>query len=137
MKTMLRFEQAHRDKSVGRMRACFHDDAVIESVASGGLALGPDETIEALHLAFSDSMYLIGDWRYEPLDDDLVLSWTTTRHGEGREHHHETVYRITIGRDGLMWRVGLFRRRADALASVEQHRAQADSADESGWRIAV
>ena len=33
----------------------------------------------------------------------------------------ERVYRLTVGKEGLMWRVRLFRRRDDALACLEEH----------------
>jgi hypothetical protein len=123
METMRRFEQAHQRRSVDGMRQCFHDDALIESVASDGSALGPDETVEALRDAMTDGMYLIAGWEYEPLAPELVLSSTTTRHRttEGG-HSHETVWRLTEGRDGLMWRVWLFYSRADALAALRHLR---------------
>jgi hypothetical protein len=128
METMRRFEQAHRDRSIEQMRACFHDEATIESVASDGSPLGPDETVEALRSAMSDGMYVIAGWQYEPLAPELVLSSTTTRHRtpEGG-HAHETVYRLTEGRGGLMWRVRLFHSRAEALAELRLLRAESEA----------
>lgn len=121
MSTLKRFESAHGRGSVEEMRACFHDEALIESVASAGHQLGPDETAEALQAALQDGLYLIADWRYEEISPGVVLSWTAARHRSARGGvSHETVYRLTVGRDGLMWRVSLFPSRAEALAELER-----------------
>ena len=122
MEAILRFEQAHRRRSVTDMRSCFHDEALIESVASNGRALGPDETAEALGRALADGVYSIRDWRYEELAPQLVLSWTGARHlvGDSRMRD-ELVCRLQVGRDGLMWRVKLFRSREAALEHLERH----------------
>jgi hypothetical protein len=121
MTTLLRFESAHQRGSVSEMRACFHDEALIESVASGGRPLGPDETAAALRAAIEDSLYVISDWNYEEIRPGVVLSWTAARHRSASGGiAHETVYRATIGRDGLMWRVKLFDKRGDALAYIEE-----------------
>jgi hypothetical protein len=122
METMKRFEAAHERGLVDATRACFHDGAIIESVASEGAPLTADATAEALREALSDGVYAIGDWSYEEIDPEVVLSWTTTRHrANGRGVQHETIYRLTSGRDGLMWRVKLFSSRDEALAYVEQN----------------
>src|SRR4051812_26358245 len=65
LESLLRFEKAPRRRSPEAMRACFHDDALVESVASRGEALGPDDTLEALARAFEDGVYSVRDWRYE------------------------------------------------------------------------
>jgi hypothetical protein len=120
METVKRFEAAHAQRSIEGMRACFHDDALIESVASYGKPLGADETAEALRAAFNDGVYAIGDWAYEEIAPDTVLSWTGARHRRlGSGMSDETVYRLIMGRDGLMWRVTLFGSRADALADPQ------------------
>jgi hypothetical protein len=122
LEAVLRFEQAHRRQSVADMRGCFHDEALIESVASNGRALGPDETAEALRLAFGDGVYSIRDWRYEEVTPQIVLSWTDARRliADARMRD-EVVCRLISGRDGLMWRVKLFRTRDEALLHLEQH----------------
>lgn len=122
MATLLRFELAHRQRSVTRMRACFADAALVESVASDGRVLSADETVSAIEAAFSDGVYAIGDWQYEQLLPEVVLSWTGARHRvDERGMRDETVYRLVSGRDGLMWRVKLFRNRSDALAHLDSH----------------
>jgi hypothetical protein len=121
METLKRFEEAHRHQSIEGMRACFHDDALIESVASFGQPLGADETAEALRVAFGDGVYEIGDWEYEEVRPDTVLSWTGARHRRriGLGMTDEIVYRLTTARDGLMWRVKLFGSRTEARAYLQ------------------
>jgi hypothetical protein len=121
MEAMLRFEQAHRRRSLQEMRACFHDEALIESVASNGQALGPDETAEALGRAMNDGVYSIRDWRYEELEPQVALSWTGARRlvGDARMRD-EVVCRLHVGRDGLMWRVKLVADREEALEHLRQ-----------------
>ena len=119
--TVIRFEAAHRHHSVEGMRACFHDEALIESVASFGQPLGADGTAEALRAAYNDGVYAIGDWEYEQIAPDTVLSSTGARHRRlGSGMIDESVCRLIIGRDGLMWRVKLFSSRANALAYLQQ-----------------
>jgi hypothetical protein len=122
MEAVLRFEQAHRRRSVAEMRTCFHDEAMIESVASNGRALPPDEQAQALADAFDDGVYSIRDWRYEEIAPQIVLSWTGARHLlTDAGMRDEVVCRLHVGRDGLMWRVKLFRTRDEALAHLERH----------------
>jgi hypothetical protein len=120
--TLERFERAHTEERVGDLRACFHDEAVIESIASGGLALGPDETAEAIQRALSDGIYSIRGWQYEELEAELVLCGTAARHRmpNGGVIDH-TVVRLMVGRDGLIWRVKMFERREQAVAYLERH----------------
>ena len=123
METLRRFEVAHNGKLLDQMRACFHDDASIESVASNGRALDPDATIEALAAAFNGGWYSIGDWTYQQIAPDLIVSCTSTRKllPGGHGVSHDKVYRLTQGRDGLMWRVRLCASRAEAAAEVEKY----------------
>src|SRR3954471_13166864 len=74
--TVLAFEAAHRRRSPDGMRACFHEDALIESIASEGEPLDADATAEALRVALADGVYEIGDWHYEEMAPDVILSWT-------------------------------------------------------------
>ena len=121
LETLKRFESAHSRHSIEGMRACFHDGALIESVASSGQPLGADETAEALRDAFTDGVYAIGGWEYEEITPDTVLSWTGARHRRPDSGmRDEIVCRLITGRDGLMWRVKLFSSRAEALAYLER-----------------
>lgn len=122
MATLRRFERAHRLRSASLMRSCFRDDALVESVASNGAILGPDETVEAIDRALRDGVYVIDDWRYQTVAPATVLSTTRARHrlptGAMRD---ETVHRLISGREGLMWRVRLFHRPDEALAHFRRH----------------
>ena len=124
IETLTRFETAHRRRSTDEMRACFHDQALIESVASDGRALGADETAQALQRALTDGVYAIGDWEYEEITPDVVLSSTGARHRLVDEGMRDgTVWRLIVGRAGLMWRVKLFGNRHDALAHLRRYGA--------------
>jgi len=122
LEALLRFEQAHRRQSPRNLRACFHDEALVESVASRGQALGPDETVEALMDAFRDGVYSIRDWRHEEIAPQVVVSSASARRliGDARMRD-EAVCWLHVGRDGLIWRVKLFRSREEALKHLEQH----------------
>jgi hypothetical protein len=120
--TLRRFESALERGSVEEVRTCFHDDAVIESVASDSHPLGPDATARAVAEALADGVYMIYGWQYEELGPEIILSVSRARYRDGgRAVRDETVYRLVSGRDGLMWRVKLFRARGDALAHLERH----------------
>ena len=114
------FEEAHKHRSVVRLRAAFHDDALVESFASGGRALGADATVEAIRVALQDEFFELGDWSYEELAPSIALLVTGIRYHVTNTHiRHVTVYRLISGKDGLIWRGKLFHNRADALAHFE------------------
>jgi len=120
--TLRRFELALERGSLPEIRACFHEDAVIESVASDSYPLGPDATARAVAAALEDGVYMIYGWQHEELEPEVVLSISRARHrAGGGAIRDETVYRLISGRDGLMWRVKLFRSRDDAIAHLERH----------------
>jgi hypothetical protein len=52
----------------------------------------------------------------------VIISITRARHrSRGRAVRDEVVYRLISGRDGLMWRVRVFRLRSKALAAFAEH----------------
>jgi hypothetical protein len=120
-----KLQRAHQDRAWRDMRECFHDEALIESVAAGK-ALGPDETVAAIRSAFADGIYAMSDWTIEPLPDNpnIVIAWAGVRHrardGTGRISD-ATVYWLVSGRDGLMWRVRIFGDRTTTLQQLERH----------------
>jgi hypothetical protein len=127
LETLRRFEAAHDRRDFAEMRACFHDEARMESVASDGRLLGPDETTEAIRDAFDDGVYAIGGWSYEEIGPAVVLSWTGARRRVGESGmRDEVVYGLITGRDGLLWRARLFPSRGDALAHLERHAGDLD-----------
>ena len=122
LETLRRFEEAHRKQSLDLLRACFDDDALMESVASNGRALGADETAAVMEEALRDGVYDIRDIRYELLAPEIVLSHFQARHrlpngGMG----DQSFYRLIVGRGGMMWRIKVFQSREDALAHLERH----------------
>jgi len=104
------------------MRLCFHDDALIESVAAGKV-LGPDDTVEAIRAAFREGVYSMNEWEIEPLGTDVVLAWAGVRHRpDGSKRISDTrIYWLVAGRDGLMWRVRIFHDRDTALGVLDEH----------------
>src|SRR5258707_519210 len=94
-------ERTHRKRQFEAMRLCFHDEALIESVAAGTV-LGPDETVAAIEEAFRDGIYSMGRWTIDSLEPDVVLAWAGVRHrpdATGRISDN-TVYWLVTGRDG-------------------------------------
>ena len=103
--TLARYEQAHVEHNGELLRSCFHDDAVIESVASDGMPLGPDATAELIRKALVDGVYSIRKWHYEVHTPEIVLVTVGARHSfQPGGIADETVFRVVVGRDGLIWR---------------------------------
>jgi hypothetical protein len=107
------------------MRACLHDAALVETVASEWGAVGADEAVEAIRTALQcDPFYLEGVWLYDELAPEVVWTAMPVRErSESGGERHECVHRLTSGRGGLIWRQRLFRSRADAVACHTQHGA--------------
>src|SRR4051794_35553396 len=94
--TMRRFELGHEQGSEQVMRSCFHDEAVMETVASGARPLGPDATAAVLATAMRrDPFYVLGRWELEPIAEDVVLSVVPVRQrSETGGISHWTVYSL-------------------------------------------
>jgi aminoglycoside phosphotransferase (APT) family kinase protein len=121
LELLARFEHAHKRRLWDEMRECFHDEARIESVAAGGV-LGPAETVDAVRAAFDEGIYSMSDWELEQLGDpDAALAWAGVRHrpaGSPARISDATIYWLVTGRDGLVWRVRIFRDRSSALSHL-------------------
>ena len=103
--TLARYERAHVEHNGELLRSCFHDDALIESVASDGAPLGPDETAELIRKALVDGVYSIRKWQYDEHTPEIVLVTVGARHRfQPGGIADETVFRVVVGRDGLIWR---------------------------------
>ncbi|HWE82890.1 MAG TPA: hypothetical protein VG265_14660 [Gaiellaceae bacterium] len=106
------------------LRACFDDEARIESVAAGG-AYDPDESVRRIEAAFSGGVYSPGEWEFEEIRPDVVLSSTNIRHRPPSAPAGQTVdaalFWLMTGRRGLIWRVRVFNSRVDALDALERH----------------
>jgi len=105
LETLARYERAHVEHNGELLRSCFHDDAVIESVASDGEPLGADATAELIRQALVDGVYSIREWQCEVHTPEIVLVTVCARHSfQPGGIADETVFRVVVGRDGLIWR---------------------------------
>ena len=103
------------------MRACCHDDAIIDSVTAAA-ALGPDETVAAVRAAYQAGVYGVSPWKHEEIDDGAVLSSGAVQYRPTPGTMRDAVfYWVTTGKDGLMWRVKAFRERDAALEHLRRH----------------
>ncbi len=116
-----RFNLAIREQDWAVMRACCTDDAVIDSVTANA-PLGADETVAAVRLAYRAGVYHVQEWENEDLSEEAVLSSGRVQYRPEPGHMSDSIFHwITIGRNGLMWRVKAFAGRDDALAHLEAH----------------
>jgi hypothetical protein len=106
------------------LRRCFHETARIESVAAGGV-FDLDESLARIAAAVKGGLYSPGTWEFEEVAPDVVLSWTNVRHAPpgGRVGHTVDTPLIWLmtGREGLIWRVRVFRERGEALETLAEH----------------
>jgi hypothetical protein len=103
------------------MRACCSDDAIIESVTAN-TPLGPDETVAAVRAAYRDGVYRVQEWQNEDLADAVVLSAGRVQYRPAPGHMSDSMFHwITVGKNGVIWRVKAFGARDDALAHLESH----------------
>jgi hypothetical protein len=123
METMAMCEVAKKRGQLDVLLACLCPEALIETIASDWRAVSPSEAVEAIQAALGrDPYYLEGQWGYEQLAPDAVLTTTPVRErSSGGGVRHRTVYRITTGREGLIRRQRLFRTRDEAIACWEEH----------------
>ena len=118
-----RCERAFKSGRVDEIRAWVAVDALVETVASRGRAIGPDETVYALRtVRRRDPYYLVGTCQYEVITPATVLTAMPVRErSDAGGIRHHTVYRLTTGRDGVVWRQRLLRTREEALACFAEH----------------
>lgn len=125
--TLARYERAHVEHNGELLRSCFHDDALIESVASDGRPLGPDETAELIRKALVDGVYSIRKWHYDELAPEIVLVTVRARHSfQPGGIADETVFRVVVGRDGLLWRARGYATHEAALSAISLRPSPSD-----------
>jgi hypothetical protein len=84
---------------------------------------GPDQTVAAMRGAARDSVYLMGAWAKEALDQDVVLVSARMRHllrspiGQ-KQAVSDLRYFWLTGRDSLLWRMRIFGTREAALETL-------------------
>ena len=105
------------------MLGCLRSDAIVETIATEGRPATPEEAAAANEaLLKDDPYYLEGRWEYEQVAPDAVLTITSVRErSEAGGIRHRNVFRLTTGRDGLIWRQRLFASREAALACWAEH----------------
>ena len=125
--TLARYEQAHVEHNGELLRSCFHDDALIESVASDGKPLGPDATAELIRAALVDGVYSIRKWQYEVHTPEIVLVTVGARHSfQPGGIADETVFRVVVGRDGLIWRARGYATHEAGLSAISRRPTPSD-----------
>jgi hypothetical protein len=115
--TLQLWDGAKDELRFDEMRACLHDGAIVETVASEWLPLAADEAVEAIRTALRrDPFYLEGAWSYDELAPEIVLTVMPVRERSSSGGvHHLNVQRLTSGSGGLIWRQKLFRSREEAV----------------------
>jgi hypothetical protein len=120
---VMAFERAFTRRNWPELRRLCHDEARLESLASGRV-LGPDETIEAMRSAALGGLYVMSRWRTEPLDPEAVLIFAHMRHqhpGSGFRITDSNYVWVMTCRDGLVWRVKVCSDRDTALRLFAEH----------------
>lgn len=119
LQLVARFEDALAKRSWERIRALFHDQARIESVAAGIRALGPDQTIAAMRSSAEGGIYTLGAWTTEVLGLEAAIVYSRMRHhvAKGAITDQGHYWLMTL-RGGLFWRVRIFRDRAAAVVCL-------------------
>jgi hypothetical protein len=121
LQLVARFEDALTKRSWERIRALFHDDARIESVAAGIQAHGPDETVAAMRSSAQGGIYMLGAWTTETLGSDAAVVYSRMRHHVAKGAiTDEGLYWLMTLRGDLFWRVRIFRDRVAALTCLAE-----------------
>jgi hypothetical protein len=120
--TLQLWDAAKTTLRLDEMRACLHDQAVMETVASEWRAVGADEAVDRIRAALlRDPLYLEGVWFYDEVAPEVVLTAMPVRErsaGGGVRQHG--VYRLTSGSGGLIWRQRLFTSREQAVGCLRE-----------------
>jgi hypothetical protein len=120
LEVVTRFEAAHTCHDLDAFRSFLHEEALIESIAGGGVRTA-DETVEGVRSAFAAGVYSKGDWEFEEVAEDVVLAAAPIRYATENGLRDRVNYWLITGRDGLVWRIRIFRARTDALAYFDEH----------------
>jgi hypothetical protein len=109
------FEAAHTRHDLDELRSFVHDDALIESIAGGGVRT-TDETVDGLRAAFAAGVDSKGTWELEQIAEEVVLATAAIRYMAGKGVRDRVIYWLITGQDGLVWRIRIFHTREEALA---------------------
>jgi hypothetical protein len=119
--------EAFTTRDWASLRALYHDDARISSVAAGDRILGADELMEIL-AGIESGSYATDDAETVALGDDAVVVWGLVRQRYETETRFTPNAWVLTFRDGLVWR-------SRAYSSVDEAR-RAYEADGAGLGLA-
>lgn len=122
LQLVARFEDALAKRAWASIRALFHDDARIESVAAGIQANGPDTTVAAMRASAEGGIYTLGAWTTETLGPEAAIVYSRMRHhvAKGAITDQGHYWLMTL-RGDLFWRVRIFGDRAAAISCLAEH----------------
>ena len=117
------FEQALARRSWEQIRGLFDDHARIESVAAGGAAHGPDDTVAAMRAAAETGIYSLGEWKTELISPDAAVVYSRMRHRHVARGSitDEGLFWLMTRRGEGFWRVRIFRERDPAISCLDEH----------------
>jgi hypothetical protein len=105
----------------GDVRALYHDDALLRTVAAHHQVLGPDELMEVFaHL--DETVYLVGkEQRVVPIDDHAIMVIASLRHESRMGVAHDQVCWLLTYKDDLVYRSCDFTSETAARAAYAEH----------------
>jgi hypothetical protein len=120
---MLRALHEHSaEESMDEIATFIHPEAEMRLLVSFGMPLhGRDAVIGALEKGREAAIYRARVLRVEWLDDNTLLTFAFARYAlEGGGFAESNVYWLDELRDGLVWRVTVFRNEEEARRAYEE-----------------
>jgi hypothetical protein len=115
-----RFHERQLEEPLERLAKLIHPEAEMALVISDFLPVrGRDQIVASLAGARDRMIYSAEIERCEALDPTTFLLRGQARYAVERGLSHSTVYWLDSFADGLLWRVGAFRKEAAAKAAYE------------------
>ena len=116
------FQESRLKKNWSAMRELLHSEARLESLAAVGSVLSADELVEAVRGATAHGLYAVKKWRVESLGQHAALADGRIRYQvqPGAITDEPRVW-ISTERDGLIWRMRIFRDRDAATGCIRAH----------------
>jgi hypothetical protein len=104
------------------MRSLLHPDSRLESLAAVGRVLSAEQLVEAVKGASRDGLYSVRAWDVEPLEQRAALASGRVRYrvGPGAITDEARVW-VSSERDGLIWRMRIFRDRGSAARCLDEN----------------
>lgn len=103
------------------VRALYHDDALLRTVAAQHRVLDPDELMEVF-ARLDKTAYLIGpEQAVIPIDDDAVMVMASLRYERGRGVAHDQKCWLLTFKDDLVYRSSDYTNENAARAAYAEH----------------